>query len=169
MANSEACQLFIEQQIKKGLEEGKTPYSIGKELVAMIEKLFKASIPAKTLEKKAERIRNAIPTNVGNSTTTQQHSEIKEKPEIRRNEDGNKFVEGTAPGPGRKPKYDAPLEQIRIYANREEMMMAGSQAMLFARTAILQLEKISMDDPLRIDALTKVAEWITTAKGAISC
>jgi hypothetical protein len=27
MAHNEACQLFIEQQIKEGLDEGKTPYS----------------------------------------------------------------------------------------------------------------------------------------------
>jgi hypothetical protein len=55
MAHNEACQLFIEQQIKEGLEEGKTPYSIGKELTAMIEKMFEASIPVKTLQSRAWR------------------------------------------------------------------------------------------------------------------
>jgi hypothetical protein len=34
MAHQEACQLFIEQEIKEGLAQGETPYSIGKELAA---------------------------------------------------------------------------------------------------------------------------------------
>jgi len=34
MAHHEACQLYVEQQIKEGLSEGKSPYAIGKELAA---------------------------------------------------------------------------------------------------------------------------------------
>jgi hypothetical protein len=36
MANPEACELYIDQQIEEGLEEGKTPYSIGKEMSGWI-------------------------------------------------------------------------------------------------------------------------------------
>ena len=74
MANSEACQLFIEQSIDEGLEEGKTPYSIGKELSKWIEKVFKTKIKPTTLEKKAERRKN--PTNVGSDSTPEDTSEI---------------------------------------------------------------------------------------------
>jgi hypothetical protein len=65
MANSEACQVYIEQEIKEGLAQGKTPYSIGKDLSAWVEKLFETSIPADTLRKRAER----IGTNVHTPTT----------------------------------------------------------------------------------------------------
>jgi hypothetical protein len=40
MAHSEACQLFIEEQIQVGLAQGKTSYSIGKELTKMIDEDF---------------------------------------------------------------------------------------------------------------------------------
>ena len=56
MAQREACERLIEQEIKEGLAQGKTPYSIGKELSAWVEKLFETNIPAKTLEKRAQRI-----------------------------------------------------------------------------------------------------------------
>ena len=60
MAHSEACQLFIEQQIKEGLAEGKSAYSIGKELTAMIARMFEASIPAETLRTRARRIKGTL-------------------------------------------------------------------------------------------------------------
>jgi DNA modification methylase len=66
----EACQLFIEQEIETGLKQGRTPYSIGKELSTWVEKLFEAKIPPKTIEKRAERIRDLIPTFVGKDNVT---------------------------------------------------------------------------------------------------
>lgn len=59
------------------LEKAWTPYSIGKEFTAMIEKLFEASIPATTIENRAESMKN--PTNVGNSIATTNHSENQQK------------------------------------------------------------------------------------------
>ncbi len=64
MANREACELWIEQEIESGLEEGKTPYSIGKELSAMVERVFETKIKPATLEKRAERFKE-LPTFVG--------------------------------------------------------------------------------------------------------
>jgi len=74
MAHQEACQVFIEQEIDKGLKAGKTPYSIGKDLTVWLEKLFEAKIPPTTIEKRAERIRAKIPTNVGSESTQENHS-----------------------------------------------------------------------------------------------
>jgi hypothetical protein len=78
MAHSEACQLYIEEQIKEGLEAGKTPYSIGKELTAMIERIFEASIPSGTLERRARREREKIRTNVRNDETPPNNYKIPE-------------------------------------------------------------------------------------------
>jgi len=55
MANPEACELYIEQEIESGLEGGKTPYAIGKELSDWIAKLFEVRIPQRTIEQRARR------------------------------------------------------------------------------------------------------------------
>ena len=65
MANREACELYIEQEIKDALEQGKKPYTIGHEIAAWIEKVFELNIKPTTIEKRAERIREDFPTNVG--------------------------------------------------------------------------------------------------------
>lgn len=65
MANREACELLIEQEIESGLRDGKTPYSIGKEISAWVEKLFEVVIKPTTIEKRAERQRDDFPTFVG--------------------------------------------------------------------------------------------------------
>jgi hypothetical protein len=79
--NQEACQLFIEQEIQKGLDEGKTPYSIGKDLAVWIEKLFEASIPAKTLETQAYREKKKLTSNEVNLPTPPNHYQITGKQE----------------------------------------------------------------------------------------
>lgn len=61
----EACQLYIEQQIETGLEDGKSAYKIGKELTKEIDRLFEAKVKPNTIEKRAQRIR----TNVRKKTT----------------------------------------------------------------------------------------------------
>jgi hypothetical protein len=71
MANREACEVYIEQEIKEGLDEGKTPYSIGKELSGWVEKLFETYIPPRTIEQRARR-QNA--TNVAKKSETRANS-----------------------------------------------------------------------------------------------
>jgi len=60
MANPEACELYIEQQIEEGLEEGQTPYYIGKHLSGWIEKLFETKINPSTLKTRAYRKQQEI-------------------------------------------------------------------------------------------------------------
>jgi len=55
MANREACEVFIDQEIESGLKEGKTPYSIGKDLSKWIVKLFEVRIEPRTIEQRARR------------------------------------------------------------------------------------------------------------------
>ena len=59
LAKQQACQLFIEQEIEKGLADGKTTYSIGKEVAQWIEKLFQIKYRPETIEERARRQKKA--------------------------------------------------------------------------------------------------------------
>jgi len=63
MANREACEVYIEQEIETGLDEGKTPYSIGKELSDWVAKLFEVRIKPETLKTRAYRKQQDIGSN----------------------------------------------------------------------------------------------------------
>jgi len=67
-------------EIEEGLKQGKTPYSIGKELSAWVEKLFEAKISPRTIEQKARRTQNA--TNVANSPSPEEQHANPQKTEI---------------------------------------------------------------------------------------
>lgn len=97
MANPDACQLYIKQEIEDGLAQGKTPGAISRELAAMIERLFETNIPPRTLEQRARRTQNA--TNVALPVTTEYPRENLEKQEYQ------EVSSGSQPGPGRAAKY----------------------------------------------------------------
>lgn len=139
MAHSEACQLFIEEQIKEGLEAGKTPYSIGKELTAMIEKYFEASIPPETLKSRAARMQKKIGSNEPKTETPSNPCKIPDNQDC---EHG-----GAREGAGRKAKYEKPPEP-------------WSCALQMAGLAIGQLARIPQDDPKRQEAFQKVTLWM---------
>ena len=98
MAHQEACQVYIEQEIKEGLAQGKTPYSIGKDLAAWVEKVFETSIPASSLERRARREKEKLRTNVRTPPTPQNPPQIQEKPP---NQQEDKLGKDKAPGPGK--------------------------------------------------------------------
>ncbi len=60
LEKQEACQLFIEQEIERGLAEGKTKNSIGNELAEWVEELFSAQVKPKTIAKRAERFESNL-------------------------------------------------------------------------------------------------------------
>jgi hypothetical protein len=66
LAKQQACQLFIEQEIEKGLTAGKTTYKIGKEVAGWIQKLFQAKVEPNTIRVRADRM---LCTNVHKSNT----------------------------------------------------------------------------------------------------
>jgi len=70
MANREACEIYIEQEIESGLEDGKTPYQVGKELSDWVAKLFEVRIAPGTIQKRAERIKEPLKTNVVKKSNT---------------------------------------------------------------------------------------------------
>jgi hypothetical protein len=82
------------------LAQGKTPYSIGKELADWVEKLFETNIPVNTLKDRAYRMQKKIGGNQPKHETLQNHSEIPEKQENQQVAERQQ-----EPGPGRPAKY----------------------------------------------------------------
>jgi len=96
LAKQQACQLFIEQEIEKGLKSGKTTYRIGREVAGWIEKLFEAKVKPNTIRVRADR---RICTNVHSDSTYGNNAGIRENQEI-------KFRHGgVREGAGRPPKF----------------------------------------------------------------
>jgi hypothetical protein len=71
LAKQQACQLFIEQEIEKGLKEGKSKYAIGQQIAAWIKKVFEADVNPRTIFKRAER----IATNIAIQPTVEDQTE----------------------------------------------------------------------------------------------
>lgn len=99
----EACQLFIEQEIDDGLGRGETPYQIAKVLTEWVEKLFHAKIPHDTIERRAQRTKAKIGTNVPMPPTTPIDYTNRENQDITW---GPGFKHGgPREGAGRPPKF----------------------------------------------------------------
>ena len=83
MANREACELYIEQEIDAGLEDGKTPHSIGKELSDWVAKMFEVRINPDTLKTRAYRRKHKDDSNEsspGKVTTHAPTNDLMEEP-----------------------------------------------------------------------------------------
>lgn len=114
----EACQLFIEQEIDKALKEGKSAYSVGKDIAQWVEKMFGRAVKPHTVQ--MQMLRKSKSSQCDDEThtdsTTGDDKEIKEKQdkqeEIIREDDG-RFKKGTPmlPGPGRPPKFSVTPDQ----------------------------------------------------------
>lgn len=60
MANQEACELFVQQEIDEGLKAGKTPHTIENELSSWLEENLKAKIEPGTIKKRAQRRKDKL-------------------------------------------------------------------------------------------------------------
>ncbi|MBA3031005.1 MAG: hypothetical protein FP816_19635 [Desulfobacteraceae bacterium] len=147
MANREACELYIEQEIKEGLAEGKKPHSIGKDLSAWVGKMFEVNISPRTLETRARRIKKVTSNGVKKSKPT----EIIENPTPEIIKNRHPQGGGAREGAGRPPVIP-PVEK--------EYVRTDTEAMQMVTIAILQLERIRIEDPKRIEGLNKVKSWI---------
>ena len=137
MANKEVCEVFIEQQIEEALQEGKTPYSIGKELSKWVEQLFMAKMPAPTIEKRAERVRGkSLPTNVGNNVTPSSETEKEDIQEFK-----SEIKHGGARSNAGRPKKNKVTD-----------------AFTYIEFAWSQVERIRHDDPERENAIRALIE-----------
>jgi hypothetical protein len=151
MAHSEACQIFIEEQIKEGLAQGKNPHSIGKELTKMIEKMFEASIPAETIRSRARFIQKKGGEITSPNITPANSSENREN-QVKQHG-------GAREGAGRPGKYEDSLHPSKTGSQPKQERQLPSQTMELADQAISHLSQIKDDDPAREEALQKVINW----------
>lgn len=108
MANSEACELYIEQQIKEELKEGKNPHQIGRELSTWIAKLFQVHIPERTLEQRARRVNKKERVQRPKTDVTKKSKPATDKPKDNRG--------GAREGSGRPYDYKAHIEKEHMLA-----------------------------------------------------
>lgn len=110
MANREACEVYIQQEIDQGLAEGKKPYSIGKEVASWVGKIFETRISARTIEQRARRQAKSRPepknaTNVAPLPLSGDN--ITRIPEKQDDSGFAASIPPTIPGPGAPIKYPA--------------------------------------------------------------
>ena len=127
MAKHEACELYIEQQIKEGLEKGETPYYIGKTLSDWISELFDAKINPKTLKKRAERQKKKLVTNVTKESESAEKTDTYEIPKLTDHKGGKRDGAGRPPKETDKatcsndhPIWEDSKEELRIEELKEE-------------------------------------------------
>lgn len=142
MANKEACEVYIEQQIKEGIEAGKKPWAIAKEISEWVQKFFEVWINPQTIKSRAIRMRGKVCSNEQKKSQPIENTEYS-KPEII--EDRKPQGGGAREGAGR-PRI---TETYPV-----------SDAQSFASIAISQLERINKNDPERSAALNRVYEWV---------
>ncbi len=82
LAKQQTCQLFIEQEIDKGLASGKTPVSIAKELQSEIKKYFQVTLEKRSLERRARRAKHA--KEDGTDVPTPKPARKHTKPEVKK-------------------------------------------------------------------------------------
>ena len=148
MANREACELYIEQEIEEGLKQGKKPYSIGKELAAWIEKLFEVKINPETIRSRARRHKDW--------SNDQKKSNNVIKTEVYYDPREKQIDSITHPPTDRGGKRDGAGRPQLKYTETHEV----SDALFFAAAAIQQLKSIKKEDIKRQEALDKVINWI---------
>ena len=141
MANREACELYIEQEIKAGLECGKKPYSIGKELSVWIEKMFEVHVKPGTLKEKARRQKIKMDTNVSKKTEPDSVDTTME------------------PQQQGSTNWQAINTRKESAASKKERKNE-STALGLAEVAIYQLSLIRDNDENRHEAFLKVKSWI---------
>lgn len=101
----EACQLYIEQEIDEGLKQGKTPYTVAKEIIPWLQKLFDVRVNPKTIESKAYRKKQEITSSEVNDLTTGNDSGIEKNKEISKGFTADGKPRQRAEGAGRPPKF----------------------------------------------------------------
>jgi len=149
MANREACEIYIEQEIESGLEDGKTPYQVGKELSDWVAKLFEVRIAPRTIEQRARR-KDATNVAKKSNTVTNSAPYVPEEKSVTHppTERG-----GARLGAGR-PKKKAATPGTNTGEDKR-----NSEAFRIAYSAIAQLELIRPEDDFASEALDAVSSW----------
>lgn len=182
MANREACELWIEQEIESGLESGKTPYNIGKEVAEWIQKKFETYVKPDTIKKRAERLQNKLGTNVPKKSQPPE-TIANSTPEIIK--DRKPQGGGSRKNAGRPPKelfickqcgcefesieYAYEMDggrcsECQIKNPKPKLKHTEthevSDAIMITSIIISQLERIKKSDPKRQEAFEIIIKWI---------
>ena len=149
MANKEVCEVFIEQQIEEGLEAGKKPYQIGKDLSAWVEKLFAAKIPVKTIASRATRANVAKhSSNEENDVTPESETEKEPNQDIKSETWTKEDVKGQHGGK-------------REGAGKPRKTYPVSTAADIVDYCVSQLRRLRSDDPERVVELQRLRDHVT--------
>ena len=151
MANREACELYIEQEIKEALAEGKPIRETCRDMADWIERYFETKIPAETLRSRAKRIKNSLGSNEPTPPTPQ-------------NDNGNGKNQvvthgGPRNGSGRPAKYKAAPA-----SEKEEggfVPALANSAIRFAQMAMINLDRIQKHDPDKFKALEMIKLYVS--------
>lgn len=135
MANQEACELYIEQQIQEGLDEGQTPYYIGHHLSKWIEKLFGAKINPETIKSRAYRKQQEVGSNEPKKSKAPDNKAFTEEFHPKKFDSGRG---GQREGAGRKPK----LSEIENEKTKDIFKNDHIQNQLTQKTIWLNVENI---------------------------
>ena len=140
---SEACELYVEQEIESGLAEGKTPYKIGQELSNWIAKLFEVRLKPDTLKKRAERKKKKEtikpePSQKKKKEKVKDVGETKEPESVPSTERGGKREGAGRPqidkkeiiGDDFKVIWESMIEEIRK-AKKENWQITSQEAALY--------------------------------------
>ena|SRR3989339_796582 len=111
-SRQQSVEVYIEQQIKEGLDEGKNPHLIGKEVSSWVGKLFETCISANSIRMRATRVaQKRSCTNVQPPPTT--HN----SPQNQDNQDPEPKHGGKREGAGAPLKYKKAPEPWMILRN----------------------------------------------------
>jgi hypothetical protein len=180
MANREACEVYIEQEIKDSLAAGKKPWTIGKELSKWVEKLFEVTINPRTIEERARKVREKVTlNNVKESKPIEFICEIcSEIFDVEvwhcENCDHHWQLHLKNCSNCHNPRFKTPLiienrkpqgGGKREGAGRPKVVVEPvSDAWRYSQMAISQLDKIKAGDPNRVESLNQVIEYCENRK-----
>lgn len=150
MANREACELYVEQEIASALKDGKKPYTIGKELSDWVLKLFEVRLKPDTIKKRAQRHQKKIGTNVPKKSKPTETIEntIPEIIKDRKPQGG-----GKRKGAGRKRTKDSSYDSKKAHINVDDKRIPCSNSFKEAYSNVC----IALENEKKV-------QWIFTSK-----
>jgi len=111
LASQQACQLFIDEEIDKGLAEGKSTHRIGEEVSEWVARIFRVKISSETLRKKASR---AHQEREGGTNVPPQETPRNDGGKLdNRRDPVGRFPAGVSGNPEGRPQAKSPIRKLR--------------------------------------------------------
>jgi hypothetical protein len=140
MANREACEVYIDQEIASGLDDGKTPYAIGKEISNWVAKLFEVRISPETLKTRAARQQKKLGSNEPKESNNQSMQEqIEDNSSFENDVATSAREEEASEGPGQMP--DQSTDEGLPTARGGNRANAGRPATVASKPAVTERDR----------------------------